>query len=520
MFQVSTNLTTILIDSGILFPRDDFYGINYLIPDFSSLKDVKSLIITHGHEDHIGAVHHIVEKFPDVEIFAPQFAKKILEHKFRENKISKKISLYKENQLITCSDLEITPAKVFHSTPDTHALLIIDKKSNTSLFYISDFKLLSAQKLNTEINFSSLAQTWGKYQTRILCADSTNILYDNLTPSENSIHSNLNDIVAKQKGRIFITLFSSNIERIKTIFEVALKNKKTIVTYGRSVKFYMDIASECNLIDLSLIKIKDVESINPDDKNLMIIVSGSQGDFKSALTRISSSNDSIFKPNASDTFIFSSKTIPGNESKVNKILNDLSKLDCNIINSSLDDIHVSGHPSKHDLSVMYNAMNPTHVLPIHGTYSHLKNHVKFIKNKFPKIIPIYLQNHDELSVDNKGKTCIAQTEELRPIPITGNNIPLEYPTISERRKMATTGLISIAVVENSLKGKKTFRFNTEYLGIPQSFDEFHEELNLLIHKTIIKTKNSIDQNQLKIDVRRFFNSRIGIKPTVLITLIC
>ncbi len=261
MFFVKTKNQSIIIDAGILFPNEDFFNIKYLIPDLSSLDQQHSpidLIITHGHEDHIGAIIHLLEKFPDIKISAPPFAAAIIRRKFKEAKIRKKIFEYPESHVFKYDDITISPIHVNHSIPQTYALFIKDNKNRFCVFFASDFKCDFKNIYEKEIDLNKLKKLSTGINHRIMCVDSTNIESVNKTLSEVDIVDDIDKIIKRVNGRIFVTLFSSNIYRIQTLINIASKYKLNVIPYGRSMISYIEEAK-----NLDILKDKDKRLISP-----------------------------------------------------------------------------------------------------------------------------------------------------------------------------------------------------------------------------------------------------------------
>lgn len=330
------------------------------------------------------------------------------------------------------------------------------------------------------------------------------------TKSEYDIVPELDDIISKETGRIFVTCFSSNIFRIQTLINIANKRNKKVIPFGRSMNKYIELAIEQNILKNHKNVIKSVESLSKNHENTIILVSGCQGDFKSTLRRIALGDDSTFKLQQNDLFIFSSKTIPGNERKIANIINKLCESGCRIITSDDRMIHTSGHPGKDDLKKVYDLFKPTDAVPIHGESLFLQRHLEFIKENYPQTSPHLVYNHHSIFVDQNLKITTRENEPLDPILIHGNGIPIERKIISQRRKIATNGMVLISINKSSLD----FKYN--FSGIPDIlFDEF-----LRREIKIIKMKDTDKYSEtLRISVRRFLNSILGYKPVVVIHLL-
>jgi len=508
----------IIIDAGILFPLEECFDVNYLIPDYSSLDAPRDLIITHGHEDHLGAVVHALDKFPEMNLWAPPLAAAILRKKFAFEKIQHRIQVYKENHVWETEEWEIHPIHVNHSIPQTYGILLVDKQKRFCAFHVSDFKCNEKDSFEKAFDFKKLIKLCSGVEKRILFADSTSIMSKSKkTPPEESLIPSFEKIISEATGRVFFTLFSSNIERIQNILEATIKDNRKIVPFGRSMNFYMEVADELGILKDFQLAYKNADSVKPDSKNIVVLVSGCQGDFKSTLRRLAWAEDGIFKLNSTDTFVFSSKAIPGNEKKLAMVINKLYEQGCKVITSDHMPLHVSGHAGREDVRYLLEAFKPTHFIPIHGDTAFLYEHVAWVKEKFPEMIAEVLYNFYYLSLMNDGRALITAQEAPKPIIIHGNNLPIENEAISERRKMATSGMIFVSVKLDSIKNHKA-KIAVNTLGLP-SANVNKEKCEVLVqeyldsHKIREQGKYAED---LRVHLRRYYEVHLGYRPIVLI----
>ncbi len=525
MFLLTTPDAVILIDAGMLFPREDFWGIDFLLPDLSSIEKIDYLIITHAHEDHIGAIHIVIKKFPKIKIYAPLFAQSLIRRKLDEKKINCMISAYDENREINIDKTIIKPIRVNHSIPDSFGLFVYNQKKSFSLFYISDFKTDSADYFGKQFKIEDISAFASKFKLRILLADSTNILMDKSGPTEQEIVENLEKIFKKAPGRIFITAFPSNIARVKTILTIAKKLNKKVVPHGRSVLNSIEMAKELGLIEDFNNVLNSEAIIDPLANNLVVFASGSQGDFRGAVKRITSGNDSKFTLIPDDTFIFSSRTIPGNESRVNAIIDEVCLANCHLFTAEEHAIHSSGHPSKEELRMLYLAFKPTHAIPVHGTHYFIKRHLEFIKElKSVKlnITPINLLPFDELAINDKLELEIVKNVSPKLTMIHGKDLEIESTAISQKRKMAETGLISLSINEGKFKKGITDFYKIKAVGLPEMFDEYLNDVGEIIQSVKKQSdKNSSVENleeQVRIAIRKFADNILGYKPVTIVQI--
>ncbi len=515
---VETRSYRLLIDAGILFPREDFFGINYLIPDYSRLpENVSDILFTHGHEDHIGAITHIVDRFPDIRIWATPFCADLISKKlfFSSLELKNKINIFRPKDLLEFDDLKIYPIQVSHSIPETVGLLINHEKVSFSAFYVSDFKIDKKTNYSESFDFKSLKSLSKNMKTRILFADSTNITSKNLeTPSESKIYPVVRDLLKGHRERVFVTCFASNIHRIKIFLDVAVKTKRKVVLVGRSMQSYVDVALKRGILTCPEKLILDKDSIDPERKDLIVLLSGCQGDFKGAFRRVASGNDSRFRPNKNDLFILSSKTIPGNEKKVNELINFLVESQV-VLHTDQDAlVHVSGHPGKKDLLHLYEQFLPTDIIPIHGESYFLQEHIEFIKERYPQAAVHSLLNGDQFLWDfkNGGSVVPGEKSEL-DIIIGPKKLKIEKTAISQRRKIAEGGALFLSLNKD--------KFQYHFIGLPDFFEKspFLENWEKILNETLksLSWKNKEkDLEQLRIILRRFLTQALGQKVVVYI----
>jgi ribonuclease J len=513
MFLLEHNSKKAIIDCGILFPNDECFGLDYLIPDYTDLYDVEYLFITHGHEDHIGGIVHVIENFPRIKIFAPEFAAQLIQNKLERFHKTYKINQFNTNSILVFSDYEVHPIQINHSIPDTYGFLFINKIRSESLFYISDFKVDPLTHYEPYFDFKKLKALSSNLNCKALFADSTNILSKGKSPSESEILPVMEKIINNHQGRIFITLFASNIHRLQTIFNIAKKLKLPVSSYGRSLEIYIDTATQSNKLQTH----NCYQQINKDPSvKQIILLTGCQGEFRGALKRVATGENPYYDPSPTDLFIFSSKVIPGNEKSVSFIYNKLSEQGCQIITHRDALVHVTGHAHQDDLQTVINEYQPTHYVPIHGESFFLRRHLDFVEKNNPQISTHFATNFDHIYLEG-GRIRVEPQEDRFPILIQGKGVSIEKEKISQRRKMATQGLISIAI------NKKKLNFSIEFIGIAQIIEKnYQDSLQQIIQHYISQSKSG-DWNriieQIRVELRRECNNILGNKPTVTIHLV-
>ncbi len=517
MTLIRTVSEDIVVDCGMLFPYEECFDINYLIPDFSDLdaSRIKSIIITHGHEDHIGALGHFIRKFPDVTVYASRFTLHLIQKKLEEFnvkfKFKFKFKLYHSQDELKFEDVDIFPVHVNHSIPETCGLIIRskDKDKSWGALYISDFKVDLTSSHEAPIDLARIKSKLSECKKTAYFLDSTNIIADGKTTSENELHADLKNLIDRPHDRLFITLFASNIHRLDLITRLAKDSDRKIIIMGRSLKAYIESAIETGHMKLSADDFYAPEQVKGETGKMLVLLSGCQGDFLSALRRFSFGEDGTFKPRPGDLVVFSSKVIPGNEKKIYRIYNKLVEFGAEVVTANDFLIHASGHPGKEDMHIMLQNFQPDFYFPIHGESYMLKKHQEFIQQCYPQTSCHLIYNHHEVIFGNEN-IKFDRHDSRPPILIHGKALEIEKTQISQRRKMATQGTVFISY----LKNQEVLQITT--LGLPLYAETLLENLKKKLQNQIEKDLKNRDENyfkdQIKISTRQYFNNFLGYKP--------
>lgn len=440
----------IIIDSGIMFP-DSGYGVDYIIPDYTYLKNnehkIKALFITHGHEDHIGGIPHLVKSVNIPIIYANGLAIHLIKMKFSEFNVNyTNLEEFNNDSIIKFNHFTISFIRTNHSIPDSYAIAI-----KTKLGYIihtGDFKFDFTPLANhTEYHKLSKCASEG-----VLCllSDSTNALVNNFSVSERKISDSIKSIFSNITGRIIISTFASNVYRVQQIIEASIANNRKVVVYGRSMEKIIKIALKNGYISApenSFVSGGDVKHLS--DEHITIISTGSQGEPLAALSRIANGTHKHIQIRNGDTIIFSSSAIPGNQESINRTINKLYKSGANVIvNSPLTDTHTSGHASETELQMMLSLTKPEYFVPIHGEYSMQKRHIELaVATGVDKNKCFILENGKVLTF-NRKKVFSLYSVQSDNVYIDENNFNIDSNLIKERRILADDGLVSIIYTIN------------------------------------------------------------------------
>jgi ribonuclease J len=511
MTLIRTATEDIIIDCGMLFPYEECFDINYLIPDFSLLDAdrLKAIIITHGHEDHIGALSHLLKAHPDLLVYATKFTHTLIRRKLEEHKLTYQFKLYDSNDTFEFKDVTIFPVHVNHSIPETHGLIIQSKDKELGALYISDFKVDLTSTHEAPIDLKRIREKLSECKTTAFFLDSTSVLSDGKTHSENDLDADLKALLERPEDRIFITLFASNVHRMDTIAKMAQAAGRKLVVMGRSLKTYMEAARESGHSEITESEWFQPDQVKGEAGRKLIFLSGCQGDFLSALRRFSFGEDSNFKPGPSDVIVFSSKIIPGNEKKIYRIYNKLTEFGVEIVTASDHLIHASGHPGKEDLKIVLNTFRPNFYFPIHGESYMLRKHAEFVQDFAPEVETHVIYNYQEVFFTD-GQVTVKKHEAKEPLLVHGKSLIIEKTQVSQRRKMATQGAVFVSW------HKSYNKMEISTLGLPLMAEELKEKLKeKLLHKisTDLDSRDeSYVKDQLKVATRQFYNNFLGYKP--------
>lgn len=512
LYQTAT--TSILIDCGILFPYDQFYDLNYLIPNFDYLdgKKINDIVITHGHEDHIGAIGHLILRFPHLKIHAAPFAAELIRAKLDRFKLKHNFNIFKPGESLKIGDITVNTIHVNHSIPETMGLHIQTAHKELGTTFISDFKMDKEDNpYELKFDLERLKKLCSENKKNLFMLDSTNILVPGKTLSEREVKENLEKWLTSSK-RIFLTMFSSNTHRIQAIYDIATKYNKKVCLLGRSLYKYTEAAMKAGVMPKC--NFYEPDQIDTSKRNIIFIATGCQGDFFGALRRLSDNEFARVRLQPEDLFIFSSKVIPGNEKQVFRIQNKLIDLGAEVVTARDDGIHASGHPGQEDLKNILNEVQPDFYIPIHGESLFLKRHIDFIKENYPNIEPIELRNFTEVRFSEDFRIDLNKGSELEPILIHGGNyLEIERDRVSDRRKLATMGLI---IANINLKAKNV---DIQTKGLPRIFGQEIEKITNLALDFAQKNKDPIKAaEEARIAIRKYSSVVLGYKPITLVSI--
>lgn len=458
MYCIEDDKSIIIIDCGVRFPSMDLPGIDYIIPDFTHLKNnrnkVRALIITHGHEDHIGGIPFLMQAINLPVVYAPRLAAALIKRKLEDNRIKEELNIveYTGNSLIDIMDFKISFFRVTHSIPDSFGVVVDTTQGR--IVSTGDFKV-DLTPVGPDIELVKMAEL-GREGIDLLLSDSTNAENEGFTPSEKNVYDSITSTFENAEGRLIVSTFSSNISRIQQICEVALKLKRKIVIIGRSMENAVQISRAFGYIkvpDSEIIESQDIKQYKNNE--LLILCTGSQGEPMAQLARIANGEHKDVHIIPGDTVVFSSSAIPGNGILIDHVVNLLTRSGADVVtNSILSDIHSSGHPSKQELRLVLKLTKPRYFMPMHGEYRMLRIHSEIAQEVgINKENCFVLNNGDVLSLF-KHKVTREYHVESGAIYIDGKDINGLSTSVLEDRKILTEdGMMTIVLTIDSQTNK-------------------------------------------------------------------
>ena len=453
--QIGMNITAfeyedsiVVVDCGLSFPEDDMLGIDLVIPDVSYLKEniskVKGFVITHGHEDHIGALPYVLREI-NVPIYATKLTIGLIDNKLKEHNLLRntKRKDIKHGQSINLGCLRIEFIKTNHSIQDASALAIYSPAG--TVIHTGDFKVDYTPVFGDAIDLQRFAEIGKKGVLALMC-DSTNAERKGFTMSERTVGKTFDNIFAEHKNtRIIIATFASNVDRVQQIINSAYKYGRKVAVEGRSMVNVIGTAAELGYLqipDKTLVEIDQIKNY-PDDK-VVLITTGSQGESMAALSRMAANihKKVTIKPN--DTIIFSSNPIPGNEKAVSKVINELSRKGADVI---FQDAHVSGHACQEEIKLIYSLVKPKYAVPIHGEYRHLKAQAGIAAELgIPKENIFILSSGDVLELNEEEPAVVSQKVRTGAILVDGLGVgDVGNIVLRDRQHLAEDGIMIVVL---------------------------------------------------------------------------
>ena len=482
VFEYKSKL--LIVDCGVLFPEDNQPGIDLILPDFSYIRDrlddVIGIFLTHGHEDHIGAVPYLLRERGDIAIYGSALTLALITAKLKEHRITPLTREVKEGGTEDVGPFTLEFVAVNHSIPD--ALAVVINTEAGRVLATGDFKMDQLPLDGRVTDLRTFARL-GEQGVDLFMVDSTNADVPGFTPSEREIMPALHRVISSTKRRVIVASFSSHVHRVQQIIDVAAQNGRKVVFIGRSMVRNMKIAEDMGYLNVPADLVIDAKDLDQYDDNVVLICTGSQGEPMAALSRMANGDHQI-RVGEGDTVILASSLIPGNENSVFRIINELTRFGAKVVHKANAMVHVSGHAAAGELLYCYNIVKPKYVLPIHGEWRHLKANAELaIQSGVPRGNTFIIDNGVVIDLVNH------EAEVVGAIPVgfvfvDGQSIgDITESSLKDRRILGEEGFISCVVVIDSQSGKIVAGPDIHARGFNEDAAMF-DEVKLRIEKAL------------------------------------
>jgi ribonuclease J len=521
----------VVVDCGLLFSDLDQFGVEFVIPDFTYLlerKDkVKAFFITHGHEDHIGALPFALKAgFLDVPVYASQFTSLLIRERLKEHGLDQTVNLrtFKVGEKFAVGSFKVQTVSVNHSIVDSSALIIDTPVGK--VIHTGDFKMDKTPFFGSEIDLNAFKKA-GEEGVLLLMSDSTNVERHEHSMSESVIYQKFEQLFAAAEGLTLVSMFASNVGRMGQVLEIAKKMDKKVALAGRTMEQNIRLGGDAGFLKDVASQIIPIDSIDDYDRKRVIVLStGSQGEPRSALIRISMGEHSQIQLQPGDLVLMSSKFIPGNEKAIGRMINNLFKQGAEVLYEAVHDIHVSGHATRPELKLMLEITKPKFFIPIHGEYRHLVHHSKLARETgLTEDRILTAVNNDVIVLTPDSCRRDSHLEERRVLVEGRDGNEMSKLVLKDRRQMGEKGVVFSLMVRNSetrriISGPEII---SKGLTHEESEAALIGEAKTVAMKIIVKYEDEIRngnynmdlQETIRVELRRFFNHHLGKKPVVL-----
>lgn len=534
MYCVQYQDEIVIMDCGIKFPEDDLLGINYVISDYSYLvknrEKIKALVVSHGHEDHIGGIPFLLEKIPEIPVYATPFALALIKSKCEEHGILDRTELHEEHEdtVLTFDKLKVTFFRTTHSIPDTLGIAVHTPLG--AVVFTGDFKFDLTPVMNQPApNFQRMAQL-GKEGVLALLSDSTNAEVPQFTKSERFVASSLHNIITGIEGRIIFATFASNLYRVSTAIQAAIDTGRKVAIFGRSMENGIQNGIDLGYLDVPEGLIVDAEAINslPPEK-VMLLCTGSQGEPLAALSRIANGTHRQIKLKPHDTVIFSSNPIPGNTLSVNQLINKLMEGGANVVHGRVNNVHTSGHGGQEELKLMVELTKPKYMIPVHGEYRMQVVHAHLAQQAgVPAENTFVLKNGEVVCFSPEGARIAGDLHVKDVFVDTSGAADVGNIVVRDRQILSEEGLV-VAVATVDYKHKQVLAgpdiLSRGFVYMRESQDLINAAQKLVYH--VLKTEMAKSDKPKDSEIRKaiieslqdFLYSRTERRPMILPMLV-
>lgn len=511
--EVGRNMTVfeydgrlLIVDCGVLFPKDAQPGVDLILPDFRAIEerldDIEALVLTHGHEDHIGAVPFLLRLRPDLPVYGSRFTLALLAAKCREHRQKPVLFEVAEGQRHTVGAFELEFFAVNHSIPDSLAVAL--RTPAGIVLHTGDIKLDQLPLDNRLTDLPGFARL-GDEGVDLLCIDSTNAEVPGFVTPERDIGVVLDDVIARARQRVIVACFASHVHRVQQVLDAAVKYGRRVALVGRSMMRNMTIAADLGLLDIPeglLIDLDD--AVNLPETKVLFISTGSQGEPLSALSRMARDEHRQISIRSGDTVVLASSLIPGNETAVFGVINGLVRLGADVVHQGNAEVHVSGHASAGELLFLYNAIRPTNVMPVHGEWRHLRANAELaVRTGVAEDNVVFAENGVVVDLVD-GRASTTGRVEVGMVYVDGLSVgDVGESTLSDRLVLGEGGFIAITVAVDVVTGRAKAAPTVSGRGFsddPKALDEAVALVEIELSRT--EAEGIVDTHRIAQAVRR------------------
>lgn len=516
----------IMIDCGLTFPDEEMLGVDIVIPDFNYVEEnkdkLRGIFVTHGHEDHVGAIPYFLKNV-DTNVYCSKLTKGLLENKFKEHGLNpNKIKMVNVNNTVKAGSLSAEFIRVSHSIPDACAIAV--KSPLGTIIFTGDFKMDFTPIDNDPTDIQRLAEL-GKKGVLALFADSTNVEREGFSLSEKVVGETFVKIFGQAKSRIIVATFASNLHRVQQIITAAEKYNRKVALSGRSMLNNVRIANELGYLKIKKNTLIDMKAIKKyADDELVILSTGTQGEPLSALTRMANKEHRQISLNETDMVILSSSAIPGNEMAINTTINNLTKIGCKIIYSSLAKVHASGHACQEEIKLMYQLITPKYLIPAHGEIRQLQKHADIAQDMGQPRENIFICENGDIIEFTKKSAGVKGKVQAGNVLVDGSGIgDVGNIVLKDRKHLSEDGLMVVSITfgrhtQELLAGPEIVSRGFVYVKENQDIIENAKDVVLRsinkCKKQDIKALSQI-KYQIREDLKSYIYNELGRDPMIL-----
>ncbi|MFN2497574.1 MAG: ribonuclease J [Pyrinomonadaceae bacterium] len=518
----------LILDAGMGFPEETAYGVDVCIPNFDFLEEyrehITAIVLTHGHEDHLGALPYILKKF-NVPVYCSHFTAGLAESKLEEHELTNDVLLHRvePRDVVDIGVFTVEFIRVSHSLVDCFSLAI--KTPVGTIIHTGDYKVDETPVIGEPIDLRSFRR-YGQEGVLALLSDSTNATVPGRTPSERAVIPAFEEIFAEAGGRIIVAAFASSIHRLQIVIDIAQQFNRKVCVLGRSMQKNVEISDRLGYLDIHdglLVSLNEAKQMR--DHEIVFLVTGSQGEARAALSQMATQSYKGLMIDEGDTVVLSARIIPGNERLISRMIGMIYKRGANIIEEKRRLVHVSGHASQEDIRIMTEAVRPKFVVPIHGEYRMLFRHKEFVKNHlgYAEENIVLIENGDVLELDGERAAVVGKREIGRTFIDDTGFEEIQSETIRQRRQLAYEGMITLIVTINGQTGELQSPPEIVTRGV-RGFDSTNGSLmdaQRVVSAAIAGASRqtledeSLLKEHIRVELKRFIQKLTGARPVIM-----